>query len=254
MPSAIAFGESTGRRRRSRTRRARAALPNAAALGEKRWYHRPVPTRFGPLLGGHLGDALARSPLADADIRPALRTRLLSRHATEPETVILDELGVCRGQVRVDVAVVNGIVHGYEIKSDRDSLRRLAAQADLYGRVLDRATLVVGQRHLEEAFEVVPAWWGVLRVESTATGARLVRQRHGALNHMRDPRALVEFLWLEDALALLERQNAARGVRGKSRRFIWDRICERIEIDEIAAAVRSHLKARAGSPDPQSQL
>ena len=35
----------------------------------------------------------------------------------------VEELGVCRGRVRVDVAVVNGTLHGYEIKSDRDSLR-----------------------------------------------------------------------------------------------------------------------------------
>jgi len=34
-------------------------------------------------------------------------------------------LGVHRG---------NGLLHGYEIKSDRDSLRRLATQVDVYGK------------------------------------------------------------------------------------------------------------------------
>src|SRR3990172_9569406 len=95
--------------------------------------------------------------LADSDIRPALKALLSGRHSKERGTFILDELGICRGQVRVDIAVVNGIVHGYEIKSDRDSLRRLGAQVDLYGKVLNRATLVVGQRHLKEALDVVPA-------------------------------------------------------------------------------------------------
>lgn len=200
-----------------------------------------------------MGDAMARWPLADSDIRPALRAQLFSQHASEPETVILDELGVCRGQVRIDVAVVNGIVHGYEIKSDRDSLHRLAAQVELYSKVLDRATIVVGRRHLDEALTVVPSWWGVLRVESTPSGTRFVSQRRGASNRQRDARALVEFLWLPDALALLEERGAAQGVRGKSRRFVWDRICERIGIDEIAEAVRSQLKARAGSTNPPSR-
>lgn len=195
-----------------------------------------------------MGDTLTRQSLADSDIRPALRTHLLRRHARESGTVVLDELGICRGLARVDVAVVDGIVHGYEIKSDRDSLRRLAAQADLYGRVLDRATLVVGRRHLEEALEVIPGWWGVLRVESSASGPRFVKQRRSRLNHKRDARALVEFLWLDDAMALLERRDETRGVRGKSRRFVWDRICERIDMEEIDAAVRSQLKARASSP------
>lgn len=195
-----------------------------------------------------MGDTLTRRSLADSDIRPALRAQLLRRHASESGTVILDELGICRGLARVDVAVVNGIVHGYEIKSDRDSLRRLAAQADLYGRVLDKATLVVGDRHLDEALDVVPAWWGVLRVRSTASGPSFVRHRRGDLNLRRDARALVEFLWLDDAMALLERRDETRGVRGKSRRFVWDRICERIDMKEIDAAVRSQLKARASSP------
>ena len=33
--------------------------------------------------------------------------------------------------------------------------------------------------------------------------------------------------------------------RGKPRRFVWDRVCERFELDEIAAAVRDCLKARS---------
>ena len=48
--------------------------------------------------------------------------------------MILDELGICRGRVRIDLTVVNGLLHGYEIKSERDTLARLETQADLYGR------------------------------------------------------------------------------------------------------------------------
>jgi hypothetical protein len=75
---------------------------------------------------------------SDVAIRPALRSRLLVEHAHDPETVLIEELGLRRGLVRVDIAVVNGLLHGYEIKSDRDSLRRLAKQVDVYSAVLDR--------------------------------------------------------------------------------------------------------------------
>ena len=92
------------------------------------------------------------SSFGDADIRPALRTMLLSQLGSEPDTVLVEELGLCRGQVRVDIAVVNGLLQGYEIKSDRDSLRRLGIQVVLYWKVLDRATLVVCERHIVEAF------------------------------------------------------------------------------------------------------
>ncbi|MBI2571911.1 MAG: sce7726 family protein [Candidatus Schekmanbacteria bacterium] len=188
--------------------------------------------------------------LRDADIRPALRSSLLGKHAGEADTVIIEELGVCRGRVRVDVAVVNGIIHGYEIKSDRDTLRRLSTQIDFYGKVLDRATLVVGEHHLSHALDILPAWWGVLRVQQTPRNDRFKTIRRGRKNPNKDPRSLVELLWLDDALALLEAREVARGVRGRPRRIVWDRVCEHFSVDEIAAAVRAQLKARAAPQGP----
>jgi hypothetical protein len=181
----------------------------------------------------------------DAGIRPALRSRLLDMHTDEADTVIVEELGVCRGRVRVDVAVVNGSLHGYEIKSDKDSLRRLGVQIDFYGRVLDRATLVVGERHLSEVVDRLPSWWGVLRIDPARGEPRFKTVRRGRRNPRKDPRSLVELLWLDDAIALLESRNVARGVRGKPRHIVWDRVCELFTVGEIAAAVRTQLKARA---------
>jgi hypothetical protein len=111
--------------------------------------------------------------------------------------------------------------------------------------VLDQATLVVGSRLLSEAVDVVPRWWGVLRVLSTPRGLEFRTIRRGRRNPQRNARAMVELLWFDHALALLEQHDAARGVRGKPRRFVWDRICDRFNVDEIAKAVREQLKARA---------
>ncbi|HPS76758.1 MAG TPA: sce7726 family protein [Thermoanaerobaculaceae bacterium] len=192
------------------------------------------------------------SILGDGEVRTALRSRLLAVHAEEPDTLILDELGLCRGLRRADMAVVNGFLHGYEIKSERDSLRRLAAQADLYNKVFDRVTLVVAERHLPDALDVIPGWWAVLGVRPSAGGPRFSVHRRGRRNSRRDARALVELLWLDDALGLLAQRNAARGVRGRPRQIVWDRVCGHFSVDEIAAAVRAGLKARATSPSRQS--
>lgn len=186
---------------------------------------------------------------SDADIRAALHSRLLVEHAADADTVIIDELGLCRGKVRVDVAVVNGLLHGYEIKSDRDSLRRLGGQVEFYGRVLDRATLVVGERHLAKTLEIVPSWWGILRVRACTTGLCFRPLRRGSKNPRRDPRSLVELLWLDTAMALLEKRGVASGIRGKPRRIVWDEVCRQLSEDEIAKQVRDNLKARA---EPQA--
>lgn len=187
--------------------------------------------------------------IGDAQIRSALRSRLFIEHRDEPNTVLIEELGFCRGQARIDLAVVNGHLHGYEIKSERDSLRRLPAQIDFYGRVLDRATLVIDERHLENALAIVPPWWGVLRVAARPAGLGFAKARRGRTNPRRDARSLVELLWLDDAIELLEQRGAVRGVRGKARQMVWDRICEKLTLDEIAEAVRNHVRARAGSQD-----
>lgn len=188
--------------------------------------------------------------LGDSEIRSVLRSQLSQKHACKSRTVFIEELGLCRGQVRVDLSVVNGLLHGYEIKSDRDSLRRLNGQIELYGKVFDRATLVVGERHLAEALDSVPEWWGVLLARRSAKGLQLKAMRAARSNPKKDPRALVELLWLDDALAMLEERDAARGYRGKARWIVWDRVCELCSLNEIAKAVRTQLKARAKKRGP----
>ena len=189
-------------------------------------------------------------PFGDAAIRSALRIRLREEQAPDSETAIIDELGLCRGRVRIDVTVVNGLLHGYEIKSDRDSLRRLRKQVDVYGKVLDRATLVVGDRFLRVAPDLVPAWWGLLHAhaEGEKPGFRVLRAAEE--NPQRDPLALVELLWCDQAMRLLEQRGVARGVRRKPRRIVWTRVCEHFGVEEIADAVRRGLKSRVTNQAP----
>ncbi len=52
---------------------------------------------------GLRGAMRAPQPMTDADIRPALRRRLLAPHTWDADTVLLEELGLCRGLVRVDL-------------------------------------------------------------------------------------------------------------------------------------------------------
>jgi len=94
-------------------------------------------------------------------LRSAVKRKILARYENDPNTRILDELGLRHGAARIDIAVVNGIVHGYELKSDADNLKRLPRQIQIYDSVLDKVTLVVGSRHAKEAERMVPPWWGI---------------------------------------------------------------------------------------------
>ncbi len=50
--------------------------------------------------------------LDDPIIRSALRSKLMLDHVNDDGAVLLEELGRCRGRVRVDLAVVNGQIFG----------------------------------------------------------------------------------------------------------------------------------------------
>ena len=77
----------------------------------------------------------------DTNIRPALLKWLSIRHAFEPGALIVEEFGLCQGAARVDVAVVNGSLNGYEIKSESDTLNRLHRQQDIYNRIFDSLSM-----------------------------------------------------------------------------------------------------------------
>ncbi|TKJ40670.1 hypothetical protein CEE37_06820 [candidate division LCP-89 bacterium B3_LCP] len=187
---------------------------------------------------------MAEETVGDSEIRDALSRFISNKYKDKTSTFLIEELGLCRGQVRVDFVVVERLLHGFEIKSDKDDLRRLTRQVDFYSRVLDKATIVVGTRHLIKMQNSVPDWWGILCYEHKANGLHFNTIRLERKNPQRDPRSLVELLWLDEAIALLEGKNAAMGVRSKPRRYVWDKVCRYFEVEEIAKNVREVLKER----------
>lgn len=185
--------------------------------------------------------------MRDIDIRLALHADALRWHQHElASTRIVDELALCQGVARVDVAVVNGVIHGYEIKSEHDTLARLAGQVDVYSRALDSVTIVTGATHAERVAQLVPHWWGIMRATDGAAGVRLELIRPACDNPQLELLAQVQLLWRDEALEELEARNLADGVRSKPRRQLWQRLARAVEPDELRGLVRERLKRRVG--------
>ncbi len=185
------------------------------------------------------------STMHDVDVRRHLHTFLDDRFSYDPSTVLLDELGIRQGQVRVDVAAVNGDLYGYEIKAAADTLKRLENQIKSYSLVLDFAAVVVASNHLKAARGLLPRWWGIYEAKPNKGEMLLKQRRRPRRNPELDVRALAELLWHRDTLEMLEARSACRGVKSKPRRFAWDRLCEVYSTDEIRDAVRQRIKARS---------
>jgi hypothetical protein len=184
--------------------------------------------------------------MRDRDIRAALWSLLDEQHADDPDTLVLDELGICQGETRADVAVVNGSLAAFEIKSDRDTLARLPGQVEAYQRVFDVVTVIVGGRYVERIVEAIPETWGVIRAVSESQSVELQFLRQPTKNDRVDPLSVAQLLWRDEALALLEERGLARGLRSKPRRLLWQAIVDQLSPEEVSEAVRAQLKAREG--------
>jgi len=189
----------------------------------------------------------------DADVRSALHALLRVEHEHEwSQTRILNELSLC-GEVRVDVAVLNGQFAGYELKSARDTLERLPTQVTVYSRVLDHATLVVAERHRVAALAMIPAWWGIVAAVGE-DGVRLERVRLPVVNPSVDPASVVRLLWRDELLGELIRLGRGDGLRSKSRTVLSAALTSMVPADVLSGVVRERLKQRgAWRVDPSRQ-
>jgi hypothetical protein len=157
----------------------------------------------------------------------------------------LEELGIRHGAARVDLALINGSLHGFEVKSDRDSLTRLENQVRLFDSVFDRMTLVVGYRHAGVAIKMIPDWWGVKLADVGPRGAvRFSDARAPRNNPDVDKHFLVKLLWKSEALEILTVLGLQTGLKSKSRQVIYQRLAEHADLEFIREKTREALRVR----------
>jgi hypothetical protein len=183
----------------------------------------------------------------DLDIRLELRGELQRQFAQDPGTKIIEELGICQGAARIDLAVANCALHGFEIKSAVDNLQRLPFQEQLYSRVFDSVTLVTAGKHLDLIAGKIPHWWGLIAARPGECEAiNLITVRESLQNPAVDPYCLAQLLWKEEALEILVRLGKARGVKSKPREAAWRLLVESVTVEHLKDLVRNRLKVREG--------
>jgi len=187
----------------------------------------------------------------DKIIRAALRKILdkeLKKYRKNGHNAeVFEEFGVRHGTARIDFAIINGILCGYEIKSDRDTLERLPEQAKEFNAVFDKLILVVGKRHLYKAMHIIPDWWGVMVAKIDAND-RVIFQTIREPENSKEQVGLsiARLLWKEEALRILEERNKADGVRHKPRKFIYERLADILDTEALKQRVSTLLISREG--------
>ncbi len=181
--------------------------------------------------------------LKDADMRHILIEKIVQQN-TNLDYRIIPEMAICDGKARVDIAVANGNLYGYEIKSDADTLDRLAVQLECYNRTFDKAFIVVGSKFEDTIEKHVSPWWGIYVIKQLKNGmVRLSKRREAKTNPEVDTSALLELLW-RDETALLLNSNGITGISKMNRRILRRMALEIISKQDIHNYCRETLKYR----------
>ena len=182
----------------------------------------------------------------DCDIRAAFYRKRLSKHDNDPKTIIVNELGLNHGQNRADIAIINGRLTGYEIKSDSDSLRRLNQQIIGYDEIFDSIYLITTERHVKRIETILPEWWGIIMASEGKRGAiHFKKIRSPKTNLTVDDYAVAKLLWRTEAQEIL----GILGVTGRrireNRDKLYSYIVAELKSKKLRKTVRDYLMRRS---------
>lgn len=181
--------------------------------------------------------------LNDKLIRKAIISNI-KRENRNHEYRIINELTICDGDARVDIAVANGRLCGYEIKSDVDTLERLPKQIEYYSTTFDKMTIVVGEKYNEKILCNVPDWWGIKLAYLNKNGSISIRNiRTAKINKNLDAHKITQLLWKEELQCLL-RCNEIKITTNMSRLKLRDIASTTIPLKEIKKFTLETIKYR----------
>ena len=86
--------------------------------------------------------------LSESDIKAIAIARLVRMRRIRSSSIIANEYRLGGSGIRADLAILDRTFIGVEVKSDRDTLRRLASQVEAYERYFDRTILVLAEKHI----------------------------------------------------------------------------------------------------------
>lgn len=168
---------------------------------------------FGILkTAGHRDEYIYRSALT--------HNVLLGTHSLKTACMLTE---VRAGSCKADLVILNGTATVYEIKSERDSLARLANQVENYKRVFAKVFVIASEAHVADVLKTVPDDVGVMMLASryNISTVRDAEDRPGRIC----PATVFESLRAAEATAILKSLTVAVPDVPNTQRHVAMRAC-----------------------------
>lgn len=182
----------------------------------------------------------------DSNIRKVLYSEFLKekKFTKNPEdTIVIDEFSSSYSSARIDISVLNGSLHGYEIKSERDTLERLPKQIEYYTKIFEYITIVTTDKYTEKIIEIVPDFFGIFLIEKKKNKLKLKKIRNSKKNKNIDYFELTKLLWKEELKEILK-ENDIKKVSSLTRLELTKKVFENIPQNIIKKFVLTKIKNR----------
>jgi hypothetical protein len=189
----------------------------------------------------------------DKEIRQNFHSKILRRQHTQKNTLVIDELGLNHGKCRADIAVVNGYLTGYEIKSNKDSLSRLDEQVKSYNAIFDKISIIVGDRYIDSIQKYIPRCWGIIiSVRGCRGNVNFDTNRKAQINKNINPLAIARLLWRNEAAEILTQKQMSPKIIRQPRAILYKCLVDTLNTCELRKIVRKYLKNRKNWRCPAS--
>ena len=141
--------------------------------------------------------------LSERDIRAFVKTQVPRLLQSQSRAFLVEEMEVCSGRARVDLAVIGDHLIGIEIKGPKDDVSRLPGQVKAYSECFDLVVLVVHEDLAQKASALIPNWWGLVVGAQREGRIRYRIERRPEPNPSLNLEKLLSLLWREEIDALL---------------------------------------------------
>lgn len=185
--------------------------------------------------------------MRDPVIRAAFHRTILASAHQDAKTFVIDELGLRNGEIRADIAVLNGKMIGYEIKTDKDNLLRLPSQVSAYSDVFDKAYVIVGEKHIQKVRQNLPEWWGVFCIKIDEHDFITFEEvKPGQANPHQNPYTIAQLLWKQEVVDLLKDKFNCAVKSSYTKAKLYEILVQQCSVHDLSKSVLQVVKSREG--------
>jgi len=187
--------------------------------------------------------------LGPNDIRMALRQWVHNKFELKHDDILINELGFSNKDplstvdysFRADLALANGRLVGFEIKSQKDNLKRWLSQMTAYTNVFDEIWLCSHGKHLYQALEMTEKHIGVLAVDDSGS---ITVIRYAEKNTKSNFYDLSGLLWKDELLDYALLNNVSEIKSRMTKNEIRDILSKYSNLMQLKPYVLQKLKER----------